>query len=298
MLMDEVHACIESKNIKFILTGSSARKLKNSHTSLMAGRARRMYFHPLVSKEIGNFDLKRILHYGTIPSVYLSDEPFEDLRDYAGMYLKEEIQAEALVRKIDGFSRFLDVAALTNSQLINYESIAVDAQVPARTIREYYALLQDTLIGSMLNPVKSTAKRKSIATGKFYFFDIGVVNSILGRKTITPKSSEFGAALEHFIFLEIKAYIDYFATDSKIEFWRADRESEVDFVLNEDIAIEVKSSNLVHEKHIKGLQVFSKKGPCQRQIVVSLDSEPRKIGKVDVLPVKLFLEMLWEGEII
>jgi predicted AAA+ superfamily ATPase len=296
-LMDEVHSLIETRAIKFILTGSSARKLARSHTSLMAGRAKRMHLHPLVSAEIDDYKLNEILKFGSLPIVFNSDDPWDELRDYTGLYLKEEIMAEALVRKIENFSRFIDFAGMTNGQILNYESIARDSQVPARTIREYYALLEDTLMGFILHPIKSTAKRKCVSTGKFYFFDIGVLNSIVSRKSVSVKTKEYGALFEHFIFLELKAYIDYFSSDTQLGFWRIDEENEVDFIINDNIAIEVKANEMVQEKHLKGLIKFSQNEKVQKKIIVSLDKEKRKIGDVEVYPYRIFLKELWMGEI-
>lgn len=297
ILMDEVHNLIESSNTKFILTGSSARKLSKTYTSLMAGRLKMMRLHPLVFPEITDFHLNKVLQYGCLPDVYNSSDPWDELRDYTGLYLKEEIQAEALVRKIENFSRFIDFAAINNGDLLNYESIARDAQVPARTIREYYSLLGDTLMGEIIHPVKSTAKRKCIASGKFYFFDLGVLNSIIGRNKIFEKTKEYGKLFEHFIYLELKSYIHYFSPDSKLEFWRIDEENEVDFVINGEIAIEVKSTKLVQDKHLKGLKNFSTKGQSKRQIVISLDQNTRKIGPIEIYSYQIFLEKLWKKDI-
>lgn len=295
-LMDEIHNLIESTEIKFLLTGSSARKLSRSYTSLMAGRVKRMHLHPLVSKEMSEFDLNQILQFGSLPPVYNSEDPWDELRDYTGLYLKEEIQAEAMVRKIENFSRFIDFAAMTNAQILNYESIGRDAQVPARTIREYYGLLQDTLMGTIVHPVKSGQKRRCISAGKFYIFDLGVLNSIIGRKSISSKTKDYGILFETFIYLELKAYIDYFAPDNKIEFWRIDEENEVDFIIG-DVAIEVKASELVQEKHLKGLKKYSEGGDARLKIIVSLDKQRRKVGDIEIIPFRDFLNSLWEGEI-
>ncbi|MFN8370253.1 MAG: AAA family ATPase [Bacteriovoracaceae bacterium] len=300
-LMDLVHLLIEKNHVKFLLTGSSARKLNRSYTSLMAGRAKKMILHPLVYPElekIKKVNINHILQFGTLPIVQNSADPWDELRDYTGLYLKEEILAESIVRKIENFSRFIDFAALTSGQVLNYESVASDAQVPARTIREYYSILKDTLMGEVVLPVKATAKRKSTATGKFYFFDVGVVNSIIGRKTITPKTIEYGFLFEHYIFNEVLAYRDYFNLDLKIEFWRIDQEHEVDLILNEDIAIEIKATTLISEKHLKGLTQFASLGKCSRKIVVSLDKTYRKINNdVEVFPFDQFLSLLWNKKI-
>lgn len=296
-LMDVVHLLIEKSTCHFLLTGSSARKLKRTHTSLMAGRAKKMILHPLVFPENPNFNLDRILQFGCLPIVINSDDPWDELRDYTGLYLKEEILEEALVRKMENFSRFLDFSAKTSGQILNFESLGRDAQIPARTVKEYYSILEDTLMGQMINPIAASKKRKSTATGKFYFFDVGVVNSILGRKSVSPKTKEFGFLLEHYLANEIIAYKDYKNPDLIIEFWRQDEETEVDFVLNSNIAIEIKSTDLVQEKHIKGIWKFSNEGPCSRKIVVSLDKRFRKMGDVEIFPIQEFLKTLWKGEI-
>jgi predicted AAA+ superfamily ATPase len=251
-----------------------------------------------VSKELIDYDINKILQYGTLPPVYLSDDPWDELREYAGLYLKEEIMAEAAVRKIENFSRFLEFAAMTNGQILNYESIARDAQVPARTIREYYVLLQETLMGTMLNPVRSTQKRKCISAGKFYFFDLGVLNALLIRKNVSPKTKDFGLLFEHFIYLELKAYLSYFAQDSRIEFWRIDDSNEVDFIIDDELAIEVKATELVQDKHLKGLKSFAKVSKTTRQIIVSFDKVKRQIGDIEILPYKQFLADLWDGKIV
>lgn len=298
-LMDEVHSLIESTNVKFILTGSSAKKLKRTHTGLMAGRARICNLFPLTFSELGkSFDINTVLNYGSLPSIYLSDEPNEDLADYVGIYLKDEIMYEALVRKIDNFSRFLEFAAHSNGQVLNYQNIASDAEVPARTIREYYAILEDTLMGYQLNPIADKSKRKAIASSKFYFFDIGVVNSLTGRKSIQPKTKEYGDALEHFIFLELKAYQGYVNRDLTLNFWNSPREGEVDFILNQQIAIEVKSSAKISNQHMSGLSKYSSLFPTKRKIIVCLEAKKRKIGDVEIMPLVSFLNELWAGKIV
>jgi predicted AAA+ superfamily ATPase len=296
-LMDEIHNLIETTDIKFILTGSSARKLSKSYTSLMAGRVKKLLIHPFVFPEIKNFHLDKVLQFGTLPPVYNSEDPWDELSDYTGLYLREEIQNEALVRRIDNFSRFIDFAAMTNGEVLNYEAIGRDAQVPARTIREYYSLLEDTLMGTILQPIKASKKRRCISTGKFYFFDLGVLNSILGRKSISSKTKEYGELFESFIYLELKAFVDYFSQDSHLNFWRINSEYEVDFIINEEIAIEVKSTEFVQDKHLKGLNKFAELGPVKRMILVSRDLVKRKIGDIEVIPYTIFLEELWDGKI-
>lgn len=298
ILMDEVHSMIENNNVHFILTGSSARKLSRNYTSLMAGRARKIIFHPLSHIELGEYDLNKRLLYGSLPPVVTSDEPLAELRDYTGLYLRDEIQAEAYVRKIENFSRFLDFAAISSGHILNYEKIGRDAQVPARTIREYYSLLEDTLMGKTLSPLQKKGKRKAVASSKFYFFDTGVLNALLGRRELAEKGEEFGHLFEHFIFNELDCYRDYSDGDLDISYWRLEENCEVDFIINGEIAIEVKSTLNVQSEHLKGLQNFSEEFKPKRKILVSRDPLRRRIGEVELIPWKEFLDELWAGDLL
>lgn len=299
VLMDEVHAMIEQYKLKFLLTGSSARKLKRTHTSLMAGRAKPMYLMPLTSSEIGisKLNIQKVLTFGSLPPVYLADDPWDELKTYAGTYLMEEIKAEALARKVEQFSRFFHTAALWNGELINFDSVANDAQVPPRTIREYYEILKDTLIIYELIPLQKQGKRKAISTSKFYFFDIGVANSLTGQKLIAKDTHQYGKAFEHFIFLELKAYINYFRSDASLHFWRTYQGNEVDFIINQEISIEVKATHRAHERHTKGLSAISQEFKMKRKILISKDESYQKINDVEVYPYQEFLDLLWSGDI-
>lgn len=306
LLLDEVHSLIEERGIRFVLTGSSARKLRREHTSLMAGRARRLYLHPFCFQEIHqHFSLERALSLGTLPPVHLQEDQenaWMELKDYSGDYLREEIMAEAIVRKVDSFSRFLHVAARMNGELLNFEAIGSDAHVPSRTVREYFAVLEDTLVGRELEPHRFGGKRsrKSIATAKFYFFDCGVLNAVLGRKQVSPDSPEFGNLFETWVFLELQAYSHYRKTgdDLRIEFWRDPAGHEVDFLINEEVAIEVKASRQVQPRHLDGLRRLSDLIRLKRKIVVSRDPVRRLVEGVEVLPWRQFMEALWAGELV
>jgi predicted AAA+ superfamily ATPase len=198
-LMDEIHWLIENQGYRFILSGSSARKLRRGNVNLLGGRAWRFELYPLVSRELGEFDLNKALISGFLPSHYFSVDSSMDLKAYIRDYLKEEIQAEALTRNLPAFSRFLKSAAISNGMLLNYSNAARDAGVAAKTIREYYQILEDTLIGRQLLPWNKSKKRRLIETAKFFFFDVGIVSSLLGYRTITPGTNEYGRAFEHFI---------------------------------------------------------------------------------------------------
>lgn len=295
ILLDEVHNLIEEKSFKFILTGSSARKLKRGGANLLGGRGRIKHLFPLVSAEIPKYDFLRILNYGSLPFIYNSEEPEQDLAAYVGTYLKEEIQAEGLARKIENFSRFLQVASLTNAELINFSNVASDAMVPSKTVREYFLILQDTLIGSLLEPFTKTKKRRAIGTAKFYFFDVGVCNFLAGRKNIRPKTELFGKALEHFVFTELRAFLSYHQDLRPLTFWRSTSNYEVDFLIGDEIALEVKGTDFVSDKHLTGLKALSEEIKLKRKIIVSLDQNPRKINDIEIIPVKTFLSSLWEN---
>lgn len=298
-LMDEVHRLIENKGYQFIMSGSSARKFRRGNVSLLGGRAWRFELYPLVSEELGNFDLQKVLNTGLLPAHYLSPDSELDLKAYVHDYLKEEIQAEALTRNLPAFSRFLQSAAISNGMLLNYSNVARESGVSVKTIREYYQILEDTLIGRLLLPWKKSRKRRLIETAKFFFFDMGIVSALLGRKNLMPGTAEYGRAFEHFVLQECWAYRHYSRLDFPITFWRTASGAEVDIILGDaEVAIEVKSSESATEK-TRGLHFFCEEHQCRKSFIVSRDPLPRKLkSNTSILPWRLFCKMLWEGEII
>jgi len=299
-LMDEIHWLIENRGYQFILSGSSARKLKRSSANLLGGRAWRFELYPFVTRELKEkFKLEKALLYGLIPSHYFSSDSEMDLKAYVFDYIKEEIQAEALTRNMPAFSRFLDSAAATNGMLLNYSNAAREAGVSVKTIREYYQILEDTLIGRQLPPWKKVKKRRLIETSKFYFFDTGIVSALLNYKTLHPATDSFGRAFEHFIFQECLAYRHYSRKDFPIHFWRTASGAEVDLILGEaDVAIEIKSSENAGDK-TKGIHLFKEEFKCKNAYIISRAPVPRKISSgITVLPWKIFCEKLWDGQII
>lgn len=298
-LMDEIHWLIENRRYQFILCGSSARKLKRGKSGLLGGRAWRFELYPLVTEELMHFDLDRALLAGLIPSHYFSSNSEMDLRGYVQDYLKEEIQAEALTRNLPAFSKFLKSAAITNGMLLNYSNAARDAGVSVKTIREYYQILEDTLVGRQLVPWRKSKKRRLIETAKFFFFDRGIVASLLEQRSLTQGTSEYGRAFEHFILQECWAYRHYSRIEFPITFWRTASGAEVDLILGEaDVAIEVKASAAVGDR-TKGLHLFHEENKSRKSFIVCKEPRPRKISsKVTVLPWKDFCTMLWDGEIL
>ncbi len=294
ILLDEVHNLIEEKGIHFLLTGSSARKLRNKGINLLGGRARTRRLRPFILNELkGDFQLLKALDTGLIPSIYFSTAPFEDLEAYAGNYLKEEIAAEAIVRNVPAFSRFLTVAGLCNGKMINYTNIASDAQVPRSTVQEYFQILRDTMLGDDLPAWRKSVKRKPVFTSKFYFFDIGVARFLQGRRGLMMRSPEFGEAFEAYIHHEIKTYCDY-KRGCDLSYWRSTSGFEVDFVVNGKTAIEVKGKATITKKDFKGLTAIKEEELLENYILVTLEDTPRKDGDIFILPWKDFITNLWQ----
>jgi len=297
-LLDEVQLLMDTRSIRFLLTGSSARKLYRKGVNLLGGRARIRYLHPFSAWELKDeFDLTKALSVGTLPSIWFSDKPYEDLADYAGIYLREEIAAEALVRNIPAFSRFLTVAACTNAKILNYTNISSDAQVPASTIREYYHILKDTLIGYELPAWKESVKRKPLSTSKFFFFDIGVVNFLRQRKQVSVASADGGEAFETLVHHELRTYTHY-QGKGDLHYWRSTSGFEVDFILDHRVAIEVKAKNSIGSQDLKGLRALKEEERLSRYILVCLEPVPRRIDDIDILPYDVFIQMLWTHELI
>src|SRR3989338_7733749 len=298
-LLDEVHWLIENKNASFLLTGSSARKLRRGHANLLGGRAWRKTMVPLSYLEVTDFDLERVMISGLLPAHYLSTNPIEDLRAYVADYLKEEIIAEALTRNIPAFNEFLRVAAITSSELINYVNIARETGVSHKVIRTYFDILEDTYLGFRIPPWKKSKNRRMITTEKFYLFDVGVAN-YLSRRQPRIGSPEFGKAFEHYILMELKAYQAYRNPDMPISFWRTYTGREVDFILGEkELAVEIKGSSRVHEGDIGSLQALIEDGPVKKCCLVCLEKQPRDVTRnIKILPWQMFIEQLWNGELI
>jgi predicted AAA+ superfamily ATPase len=298
-LLNEVHRLIENCQIKFLLTGSSARKLRHGGANLLAGRAWVSNLFPLISKEIPDFDLMTYLHTGGLPQVYGKKNWEYELQAYIDMYLIEEIKSEALVRNLDYFTSFMDVMGLNNGQELAYENIASDCGVNVRTVQNYVAILEDTLLGFKLPPFRRTNKRKAITRSKFYLFDVGVAG-VLGKKGSFNKDSKaFGDAFEHFIINEIRAYLSYSRKRLSLEYWRSVSKLEVDCIVEDKCAIKIKSSKAANDRDLKGLRAFKEEQLIQRFMVVSQDDSKRKTTDgIEIYPWQLFLDELWNNEIV
>ena len=295
LLLDEIQVLIDDRQVRFLLTGSSARALKRKGLNLLGGRARTKRLHPLCYRELAHeFDLVKALDRGLLPSLYFSDSPYEDLQAYVGTYLKEEIAAEAVVRNLPAFSRFLTVAALCNGQMLNYSKIASDAQVPKSTVQEYFHILRDTLLGDDLPAWRRTEKRKPLTTAKFYLFDVGIVRHLQRRRQLQEGSPEFGEAFEAYLHHELRTYCDYEGVPD-LAYWRSTSDFEVDFILNDRTAIEVKAKANVSDRDLRGLRALQEERLLKHYVVASLETAPRRVDGIQILPWQEFLTRLWEG---
>jgi predicted AAA+ superfamily ATPase len=298
-LLDEIHWLIVNHQTRFVLSGSSPRKIIRSGANLLGGRALRYELYPLIYAEIPNFDLQRALNNGLLPRHYLSDNPKKLISAYIGNYLRDEIIAEAKIRNIGAFTKFLEAAAFSNGEMVNYTNIASDCGVSSITIKEYFQILEDTLIGRFVPSYQKKPKRRVILASKFYYFDVGIANYLLKRGNIEVGSEAFGSAFEHFIYQELYAHSNYSELNYTISYWRTASQIEVDFILGDHkVAIEVKGTDNVQSRHLKGLRSFSEEYEVNKLIVVSNDPLERIVGDVTVLPWRIFLQKLWAGEII
>jgi predicted AAA+ superfamily ATPase len=301
-LLDEVHWLIENRGVVFALCGSSARKVRRGHANLLGGRATRYELHGLVSAEVGReFDLLRALNHGYLPRHYLNDAAHALIRAYVDDYLKEEIAAEGLTRNLPAFSDFLTAAALSDGQLVNHSTIARDCGVSAFTVKGYFQILVDTLLGRFLPAYRRRPKRRVIQSPKFYFADVGIVNHLARRGRLVPGGELIGRAFENWVFHELSAYRAYRGFAFDLSYWRLGSGIEVDFVVDDmQMAIEAKAARHVHSDHLRALRELARDHPRVRaRAVVSLDERPRRTEDgIDILPARLFAERLWANDLI
>lgn len=303
-LLDLVHRLIEIfPKVRFVLTGSSARRLRRHHVNLLGGRLRPTRLFPLTTHELPGHDYRKLLRWGGLPSVLTSQAPAEELRDYVGTYLREEIQAEGLTRSLGAFSRFLETAAQCNGEQVIFSNVANDCQLPARTVRDHFQVLDDTLVGTLLPAFQGTAVRKAMASAKFFFFDVGVANALVQRWDARAGTPEYGKCLEHLVFCELTAALSYGRSERQLHYWRSLSKFEVDFVIahgeKAEVAIEVKSSRNVTAKDLRGLTAFAEDVPKARRILVSEESARRTTAEgIEIWPAGEFFRALWADEIL
>lgn len=305
-LLDEVHWLIENRGLRFILSGSSARKLRRSGANLLGGRALRCTLFPLVSAEIPDFNVERALNNGMLPRHYLAEAPSKRIQAYIGDYLQQEIVEEAIVRQLDAFTRFLQVAALSNTEIVNYTNIAQDCAVSAKTVKEYFSILEETMLGFYLPAYTRIVKRRLTLSPKFYYFDVAIPNHLLHRVPLKQGTDIYGHALEHLVIQELRAFLSYtYGEEKAMNYWRTlDGKYEVDALISDRatnevrMAIEVKSSDNVSSSDTKGLKAFGEEHPDAKLILLSMEERPRMINGMEMWPVVEFLQRLWDGKMI
>ena len=300
-LLNEVHWLMEHYKLSFALCGSSARKVKRGAANLLGGRAIRYELYGLSASELGTeFDLQRMLNHGYLPRIYQGSRPGRMLDAYIADYLKEEVAAEGLVRNLPTFSDFLDVAALSDGQSVNFSSIARDCGVSNQSIKNYFQILEDTLLAKWLPAYRKRPKRRVFSAPRFYFADVGVVNRLARRGKLQPGTKDYGQAMENWAFHELSAFLRYHEHEAKLSYWRLASGIEVDFIIGDmQVAIEVKSSDRIHSDHLKGLRNIIIDHPgIARRIVVCREPRPRKTNDgIEIMPAEEFAERLWQGVI-
>ena len=297
-LLDVVHSLMVDKGLWFVLSGSSARKLKRSGANTLGGRAIPETLYPLVWPEVSDFQIDRAVQNGMIPRHYMVENATKRLSGYVKVYLDEEIREEGEVRELDAFERFMEVAAFSDGEMLNYTNIASDCGVSAKTVKSYFQILYDTLIGYEIPAFRKEIKRKVVQAPKFYYFDVGLANYLMGRHSLKRGTDDYGHAFEHYVMQEIIAYKGYNDKRDTISYWHTYDQKEVDAVIGDaKVAVEIKSVEHVVTKHKKGLNAFGEEHPDCRLILVSLDPITRKSGDTELIYVLDFLKMLWNGEI-
>jgi predicted AAA+ superfamily ATPase len=294
-LLDEVHWLHENRGLRFALCGSSARKVRHGAANLLGGRAVRYQLFGLTASELGQaFDIDRLLNHGYLPRVYEADRAQRLLASYVGDYLKEEVAAEGLVRNLPAFSGFLNAAALSDGDIVNFSNIARDCAVSSPTVKGYFEVLEDTLLGRWLPAYTRRPKRRVVLSPKFYFSDVGVVNYLAKRGTLALGGELYGKAFENWLFHELVAHDAYRETFADLSYWRLTTGVEVDFIVgNMAVAIEAKATARVTSDHLRGLRQLAIEWPKARRIVACFESKRRKTEDgIEILPVARFLEEL------
>jgi predicted AAA+ superfamily ATPase len=297
-LLDEVHRLIERRGFRFVLTGSSARKLRRSGVNLLAGRARTARMHPLTAAELGDsFSLAHSMRYGQLPTVYVAPDPGPYLASYVGAYLREEVRQEALVRNLPAFARFLEAASFSQASLLSVSDVARECGLPRKSVESHFELVEDLLIGVRLEPFQRRAKRATVQHPKFYYFDAGVYRSLRPRGPLDSEAEIDGAALETLVMQELRATNDTHGFEYSLHFWRTQSGVEVDFILYGPrgfLAIEVKRSSRFRDDDLRGLRAFCEEYPEARGVLLYLGDTPYRFGELHVEPLARFLAALPE----
>lgn len=295
-LLNTVHGLIEdykAQNIQFIMTGSSARKLRHAGVNLLAGRALLTHFHPFMAAELGElFHLESALQYGLIPLVVGSENPQSTLNAYLGLYLREEVQAESLVRNLGSFSRFLDIMSFSHGSILNLNNIARECQITRKIAENYLSILKDLLIAETLPVFTKRAQRETTVHEKFYYFDAGIYTNFRPKGPLDRPEEIYGIALEGLVFQHLRAWRDYSESKISLYYWRTKSGSEVDFVVYGDncfYAIEVKNSQNIYTHDLRHLKTFCDDYPEATPLILYRGKHPLMINNIPCLPITDFL---------
>lgn len=298
-LLDEIQSLMDRFPCQFIMTGSSARKLRRASANLLGGRARVKHLHPLIFEELQqDFDLELVLQLGSLPATYNQKikEQQAILKAYTQVYLQEEIQAEALTRNIGGFSRFLEIAANQSGEMVNYSAVGRDCGLATRTVQSYYEILEDTLIAFRLDPYRKSPRKRLMGHPKFYFFDTGVTNALNYRLQARLNPSIRGHLFEQWIILETYRYLDYLDSEIRLYYWRTNHGAEVDLILEKHgkvlAGIEIKSNRQIASSHLSGLRSFRDDHPKAQYLLVTPKGKPFNLNFAEVLPFEHYLSWL------
>ena len=300
-LLEEVHWLLENTPTRFVLCGSSARKLRRKARNLLGGRGTEFHLLPLTTQEIQDPDLLRLFNHGGLPVHYLVDDPEPLLRAYVNAYIKQEIIDAAATRNVPAFARFLQVVGLTHGQLLNYANVARETGVSAATVRNYFHILEDTLLGFTLEPWRVVKKRRLIETAKFYLFDIGVANHLNAESgRITAGSDLYGRAFEHFLLNEVRAFLAYRRQERSLTFWRTSSGYEVDLIVGRlELALEFQAAKRVRDVALRGMRALRQEHRLGRMLVVCQEPLRRTTeDRIEILPWQIFCKMLWCGELL
>lgn len=293
-LLHEVHRLIESRRIKFILTGSSARKLKSKEVNLLAGRALTYHLYPLTAEELrSDFDLPRSLRFGFLPAAWVEADPKRYLESYVATYLREEIQQEGLTRNLGAFSRFLEAASFSQGEVLNLSEVARECSVHRKVVESYFSILEDLMIGERVPVFSKRAKRRLLAHEKFYFFDAGVYRTIRPAGPLDRPEEIEGKALETAIFQELKAMNSYLDLGYSLFYWRTPTQLEVDFVLYGQrgiVAFEIKRAAKITLRDLNGMKAFLKDYPMARAYILYGGDRVLREGDIQILPIKKFFK--------
>lgn len=298
-LLDQVEHLNKTKGVHFILSASNEKAFNSNHAALHADKTDRISLLPFCFEELKNdFQIENLLKFGSLPAVYNQQHQDVLLNDYVGLLFQEDLIQSGQIKKIENFSRFLNTAALANGQFQHFEDISRDCDVPSRTVREYFQLLKQLRLGYEISCIQSTPQRKAAARSKFYFFDIGVVNALRNDFGTDADFEKQESNLKHFLLLELMAYKLFKKPDLKVEFWCDYQGNEIDFVLNGEIALEVRATKSLNNQHFRRMKKFMNKDKLKRHLLVSQDSNYVAVENIEHQTVKQFLQTLWNGHLI